>query len=154
MAYKKMERMALEIAERNTDATGIVLAGIRESGSVIAARLLPMLQRYFSGEIELAKIIMDKRHPDVVTMEPALPLDGKVVIVVDDVANSGKTLTYALKPILSYHPLKIQTLVLVERTHKTFPIQPDHVGLSIGTTLQDHIYVETDGEEVIGAYLA
>jgi pyrimidine operon attenuation protein / uracil phosphoribosyltransferase len=77
----------------------------------------------------------------------------KVVILVDDVANSGKTLTYALKPFLEFHPKKIQTLVLVERSHKVFPVQPDYVGLSVGTTLQEHIYVEVDGDEVKGAWL-
>jgi len=69
------------------------------------------------------------------------------------VANSGKTLLYALKPFLDYQPQKIQTLILVERSHKTFPIHPDYVGLSIATTLQEHIYVEVNSEEVLGAYL-
>jgi pyrimidine operon attenuation protein/uracil phosphoribosyltransferase len=69
------------------------------------------------------------------------------------VANSGKTLTYALKPFLDFHPKKIETLVLVERSHKTFPVQPDYVGLSVATTIEEHIYVEVEGEEITGAYL-
>ncbi len=51
------------------------------------------------------------------------------------------------------HPRKIQTLALVERTHKAFPVNLDYVGLSVATTLQEHIYVEVDGEVVTGAYL-
>ena len=58
-----------------------------------------------------------------------------------------------MKPFLEYYPKKIQTLVLVERSHKAFPVKPDYVGLSISTTLLEHIYVEADGEEIIGAYL-
>jgi pyrimidine operon attenuation protein/uracil phosphoribosyltransferase len=73
--------------------------------------------------------------------------------LIDDVANSGKTLSFALKPFLEYQPKKIQTLVLVERSHKAFPVQPDYVGLSVATTIQEHIYVEVEGETVMGAYL-
>ena len=73
--------------------------------------------------------------------------------LLDDVANSGKTLLYAMKPFLEQHPRKIEALVLVERSHKAYPIQPDYTGLSLATTLQDHIYVEVDGDLVRGAWL-
>ncbi|MET0243089.1 MAG: phosphoribosyltransferase family protein [Flavitalea sp.] len=79
--------------------------------------------------------------------------DDKVIILVDDVANSGKTLLYALKPFLEFHPKKIQIVVLVGRTHKSFPIQPDYVGLSLSTTFQEHIFVEVNGERVTGAWM-
>jgi pyrimidine operon attenuation protein/uracil phosphoribosyltransferase len=77
-----------------------------------------------------------------------------VVIIVDDVSNSGKTLTYALKPILSFSPRKVQTLVMVERSHRKFPVHPDYVGLSLSTFLHEHIYVEVEGNQVTGAYVA
>ncbi|MFX8624421.1 phosphoribosyltransferase family protein, partial [Acinetobacter baumannii] len=77
----------------------------------------------------------------------------KNVLIVDDVANSGKTLLYALKPLLSFHPKRIQTLVLVERMHKLFPVKPDYVGLSVATTLQDMIIVEVANNEINGAYI-
>ena len=76
-----------------------------------------------------------------------------MIIVIDDVSNSGKTLLYAMKPFIEYNPKKIQILVLVERTHTSFPVRPDYVGLSIATTIQEHIFVEVKGEEVTGAYL-
>jgi pyrimidine operon attenuation protein / uracil phosphoribosyltransferase len=60
---------------------------------------------------------------------------------------------YALKPFLHSSPKKIQTLALVERSHKQFPIQTDYTGLSIATTLQEHISVETEGERITGAWL-
>jgi pyrimidine operon attenuation protein/uracil phosphoribosyltransferase len=83
-----------------------------------------------------------------------LDFNDKLIIVVDDVANSGRTLLYALKPFLDFRPRKIQTLVLVGRSHNSFPVTTDYVGLSIATTLQEHIYVEVEGEEILGAYLA
>ncbi len=80
-------------------------------------------------------------------------LDGLHVVVIDDVTNSGRTLLYALKPLLEFHPKSIQTLVMVERMHKLFPVNPDYVGLSVATTLQEHIQVEVEGDVVTGAYI-
>ena len=73
--------------------------------------------------------------------------------MIDDVANSGKTMLYALKPLLDQYPKKIQTLALVERTHKTFPVQVDYIGMSVSTTLDEHIYVEVEKDEITGAYM-
>ena len=78
---------------------------------------------------------------------------GKAIILIDDVTNSGKTMLYALQPLLPFYPKEIQTLALVERSHKAFPIHTDYVGISLATTLQDHIYVEVDGDRVTGAYI-
>ena len=60
---------------------------------------------------------------------------------------------YALKPLLEVYPKKIQTLALLERTHKSFPIDVDYVGLSISTTLDEHIFVEVEGANVTGAWM-
>jgi pyrimidine operon attenuation protein/uracil phosphoribosyltransferase len=81
------------------------------------------------------------------------PKEDAVIILIDDVASSGKTMLYALKPFLEMQPKKIETLVLVERTHKTFPVKVDYVGLSVATTLQEHIYVEVTEGEITGAYM-
>lgn len=134
--------MALEIAERNTDATTIILAGIAPNGVVMAEQLKQLLQVWFPGTIQLVSIDLNKRHPDAVTLSAEMVFDDAVVVLVDDVANSGKTLVYALKPFLDHFPQKIQTLVLVDRTHKKFPIQPDYVGFSLATTLQEYVEVE------------
>lgn len=149
----KIRRMALEIAERNIDAEEIILAGIESNGIVIAEKLLPLLQPVFPGKLEIITINMDKKHPQKITLGGIPKLDDTVVIIVDDVANSGKTLTYALKPFLEFFPKKIQTLVLVDRTHKAFPIQPDYVGFSLSTTLQDYIDVEVKNGVLTGAYV-
>jgi pyrimidine operon attenuation protein/uracil phosphoribosyltransferase len=82
-----------------------------------------------------------------------LNFDNLNVVIIDDVTNSGRTILYALKPLMDFHPKRVQTLALVERMHKTFPIKPDYVGLSVATTLQEHIQVEVENGEVTGAYL-
>lgn len=152
-AEKKMRRMALEIIENNIDETGIILAGVRESGTVVAKHMQELLSEVSPVKTELISITLDKREPKEVTLSKEMDFNHKVVILVDDVANSGKTLLYALKPFLAFHPKKIQMLVLVERSHNSFPVHPDYVGLSVSTTLQEHIYVEVEDGKIAGTYL-
>ncbi len=152
-AARKMRRMAFEILENNTNETHFVLAGIQKSGSVIARNMQKLLQEISTATIELITVTLDKKYPGDITLSQDENFDHKIIILIDDVANSGKTLLYALKPFLAYHPKKIQVLVLVGRSHKAFPIQPDFVGLSFSTTPEEHIFVETDGEIITGAFI-
>jgi pyrimidine operon attenuation protein/uracil phosphoribosyltransferase len=149
----KIRRMTLEVAERNTDAKRIILVGIEPNGNVMAGLIKSQLSEWFHGSIEEVTLNLNKRQPTEVTLSASVDMSEAVVIIVDDVANSGKTLTYALKPMLQFFPEKIQTLVLVDRTHKEFPVKPDYVGLSIATTLQDFIDVELQDGELIGAWV-
>jgi pyrimidine operon attenuation protein/uracil phosphoribosyltransferase len=154
VAANKLKRMAFEILENNFDETGFILAGIRESGTVIARNIQLLLEEIAPGTAtELIMVSLDKKNPKEVTLSPKTDFQNKVVILIDDVSNSGKTLLYAIKPFLDSNPKKIQTLVLVERSYTTFPVKPDYVGLSIATTLQEHIYVEVEGNHVKGAWL-
>ena len=155
VAEKKLRRMAYQILENNSGEDQLILAGIEENGSGVARTIQRLLNEITDGRlnIRIISITLDKRNPGPVTLSETLDFDGQVIIVIDDVASSGKTLLYAMKPFLDYHPRKIESLVLVERTHKTFPIQPDYTGLSLSTTLQEHIYVEVDGDVVKGAWL-
>jgi pyrimidine operon attenuation protein/uracil phosphoribosyltransferase len=152
-AEKKLRRMALEIIENNAEEKSLVLAGIRESGNVVARCIQKYVAEISQVKTELISITLDKREPKEITLSQQMDFNNKVIIVIDDVANSGKTLLYALKPFINDHPRKIQSLVLISRSHPSFPVRPDFVGLSIATTLQEHIYVEVDEEKVLGAYM-
>lgn len=153
VAEKKLRRMALEIIENNHDEQQIILAGIRESGSVVAKCIQQILAEISSLQTEVIGISLDKKEPKEVTLSKKMDFNDKVIIIVDDVANSGRTLLYALKPFLDFQPKKIQALVLVSRSHNSFPVFPDYVGLSVATTLQDHISVEVSGDKILGAYM-
>lgn len=152
-AEKKMRRMALEIIENNIDEKEIILAGVRESGIVVARHMQELLSEISDVKTELISITLDKKEPGTVTLSKEIDFNNKVVILVDDVANSGRTLLYALKPFLGFYPKKIQMLVLVERSHNSFPVHPDYVGLPVSTTLQEHIYVEVEEGKIAGTYL-
>src|SRR5690242_13291584 len=113
IAEKKLRRMALEIVENNMDEKNIILAGIRDSGSVVAKCIQQILSEISSLQTEVISISLDKKEPKEVTVSKKIDFTDKVIIVVDDVANSGKTLLYAMKPFLDFLPKKIQALVLV-----------------------------------------
>lgn len=153
-AAHKLNRMALELAERlSGDTTPVLIIGIRNSGSVIAEKVAQQLKTHVPNKIQVISVSLDKSNPGEVQLSERANLNDIHVVVADDVTNSGRTLLYALKPLLQFHPKSIQTLVLVERMHKAFPVKPDYVGLSVATTLQDHIQVEVAGGEVAGAYV-
>ena len=150
---RKLKRLAFEIVERNHDEHQLFFAAIRQSGLTVAQLLAAEVMSISNIHVELVEVTLDKKYPVEVFLNREIGFNNQSVILIDDVANSGKTLLYALKPFLNFQPRKIQTLVLVERTHKTFPVQPDYVGLSVATTLEEHIFVELQGDEITGAYL-
>lgn len=152
-AAMKLRRMAYEILENNQGENHLILAGIKGSGLVVARQLQKVLAGISTVSTELIHIDFDKKRPSSIDLSNQMDFNDKIIIIIDDVTNSGKSLLYALKPFLEYYPKKIQTLVLVERSHKTYPIHPDFVGLSLATTLQEHIYVEVKDNEITGAYI-
>ena len=153
IARKKLQRMAFEILEKNIGEKEIILAGIKDSGLIIANIIKAFLQDVFEGKISVIEMDIDKKDPKQIAMSGAKNFDDAVIIITDDVANTGKTLLYALKPFMNFYPKKIQALVLVERSHKEFPVAPDYVGLSIATATDERIIVEANDTEILGARL-
>lgn len=153
IADKKLRRMALEICERNANEKELLLIGIKENGIAVAEKISGYIQKVFTGTITVHALSIDKKMPAEVQVSPPTDCNNKVVVLIDDVANSGKTMLYALKPLLDTYPKKIQTLALVERTHKSFPVDIDYTGLSVSTGLDEHIYVEVTAGEIQGAWM-
>ncbi len=152
-ADKKLRRMALEVAERNYAKDELILIGIRENGIFIARKIAAYLSEVFKGNIEVIELSLDKKKPAAISLNKAISFDQKNILLVDDVANSGRTMLYALKPLLEMWPKQIETLALVERTHKEFPIAVDYIGLSVSTTRHENIVVKVENGEVEGAWL-
>lgn len=150
---RKMRRMAMEIAEKNIGEKQLIIAGIAGNGVLVAQNLITILQEITDLQIEFIEIKLNKKDPLQSKLEWSASFAGKSIIIIDDIANTGKTIMYALKLFLNDYPKKIQTLVLVERSHKAFPVQNDYVGLTVSTTLQEHISVETEGGELMRACL-
>lgn len=149
----KLRRMAYEIWERNSDEKEIVVIGIEGSGKIVAGNLVSLLKEISPLKITSITITINKKRPLDFVFDIDENLSGKSIIMVDDVANSGKTLQYSLNGILSYDLKKVMVAVLVDRKHKSFPIATDIVGHSVATTIQDHIEVVTQGNTVKAVYL-
>ncbi len=150
-AQEKLHRMALEIAENIGEGEGgLILIGIEKNGVAIAEKIKAFLIKYYRENVEVLSLSLNKDFPEDILLNKVMDLNDKNIVLIDDVSNSGKTLLYALKPLLEFHPKRIQTLVMIERMHKLFPIKPDYVGLSLATTLQDHIRVIIENGDLVG----
>ncbi len=145
--------MALEISEKNYDKNSLLLIGIKSNGIFIAKKIAEYLKESFTGTVELLEMTVNKKNPIEISLDKQVDFNGKSIILIDDVANSGRVMLYALKPLIEQLPAQIETLVLVERTHKKFPIDVNYVGLSIATTNQENIVVDVQDGEVMGASL-
>ncbi len=142
---QRIQRIACQIFEDCYDEKEITVAGISKSGYVFAKKLVAVLKKTYSIDVVLIQVNVDKEKP----FQPSLSgdisskqLKNKVIIVVDDVLNSGKTLMYSLRPFLESDVKKIRTVLLVDRDHKRYPIAADYVGLTLSTTVKEHISVE------------
>ena len=152
---QKTKRIAYQIVEENFDEKELVLIGIVPNGLAYAELLKANIQAFSNIAIEILSLELNKLNPldeAIVFHKGKTNLKNKVVILVDDVANTGKTSFYALKPIMDENPKKVQIAVLVDRKHKLFPVAADFVGMSLSTTLKEHILVEFEKKKV-NAYL-
>ncbi len=145
---QKLERIAFQIIENNFDEKEVIICGIKRKGFFLAKRLVAYLEKHSNFKIFLTSLSLDKKNPLNTPVEYDIPeqdLDNKVIIIIDDVANTGRTLFYSLQLFQNHLPKKIQIAVLIDRKHKTFPVRPDYIGLSLSTTMREHIHLETKG---------
>ena len=143
---QKVTRMAYQIWEDNLEESSLVIAGIADYGFILAERLQKELQRISKIEVSLMKIDLDKgsSHLQAATDAEITTCANKVVILVDDVLNSGRTLAYGLGVFLNIPLKKLRTAVLVNRSHRIFPITPDFTGLELATVTKEHVDVFLD----------
>jgi pyrimidine operon attenuation protein/uracil phosphoribosyltransferase len=150
----KIRRIAYQIYESNTKEKEIILAGIQQNGYVLAQRIATVLREISPIEVKLCEVHIDKKNPrkEITTsLEPA-SYKNKSLILVDDVLNSGTTLIYAARHFLNVPLKRFKTVVLVNRNHKKYPIKADFKGISLSTSMQEHIYVEFHKKDSL-AYL-
>jgi len=152
---QKTTRIAYQIVENNYEEKELILVGIKPNGFTYAQQLKKEIESIDNMKVTLVGLTLNKQNPlgSEIKLESSTSLNDKSIIVVDDVANTGKTLYYALKPIMEFSPRKVQAVVLVDRQHKLFPVTADFIGLSLSTTLQEHIVVEFDEKKQSTAYL-
>jgi pyrimidine operon attenuation protein/uracil phosphoribosyltransferase len=143
---QKIDRIAYQILEDCFDEKEIIIAGIASRGYVFAQKLEKVLSKISKIKCTLVEITLDKDSNNLVanTNIPVSQCKNKTIILVDDVLNSGRTLLYGLSVFLNIPTKKIRTAVLVDRSHKLFPISTDYAGYTISTVSQEHISVVFD----------
>ena len=144
--------MAYEIYEHNFNEKVIVVAGIEGQGYVLARLLIKEVESISPIRTILVKVTLDKSAPQQsdVTLDCHLKdLQKKCIILVDDVLNTGRTFAYGLKPFLNIEVKKIETAVLVNRSHTLFPIYPQYTGYELATTIRDHVEVSLGKETAV-----
>jgi pyrimidine operon attenuation protein / uracil phosphoribosyltransferase len=142
---QKINRIAHEIHENYFEEEEIFIVGIEGQGYILAERLANIIKGISATKVTLLRLKLNKENPLSVpiTMESDIQtLNGKNVVLVDDVLNSGKTLIYAATHLLQASVKKMKTVCLVDRRHRRYPIRADFAGLTLSTTLQEHIEVE------------
>lgn len=139
-----IKRIAYQIYETNVDEKEIIIAGINGGGIHFAKKLVDILKKITDAQITLCKVEMDKKNPLKSGVETSIPEEAykdKSIVLVDDVLNSGTTLIYGVHHFLKTPIKQLKTAVLVNRNHKKYPIKADFKGLSLSTSLNEHIKV-------------
>lgn len=150
----KIKRIAYQIYENNVHETEVILAGIDSNGYILAKKLKTVLSKISPITPVLCKVVIDKKNPRNVikTSLKAEDYENKSVVLIDDVLNSGTTLVYGVKHFLEVPLKQFKTAVLVNRNHKKYPVKADFKGISLSTSLHEHIDVILEGK-VFKAYL-
>ena len=147
---RKIKRISLQIIESNIEEKEVVLAGIEQNGFLIAKELNKMISELSNLNIKLCSLKIDKKNPlnNISTSLNSSEYKNKSIVVVDDVLNSGSTLMYAVKHFLDTELRQLKTTVLVDRNHKKFPIKADFKGVSLSTSIQNHVKVQFDKNSI------
>ncbi|MGA0896919.1 MAG: phosphoribosyltransferase family protein [Flavobacteriaceae bacterium] len=144
-----VKRIAYQVFESTIDETEIVIVGVGAQGKILSSLLGDALKKIGDSTLVFVNLTLDKTNP-LGTIKSSIPLTelkNKSLIIVDDVLNTGSTLMYAVSFFLSIPVKQIKTAVMVNRNHKKFPIKADFKGISLSTSLNEHITVVLDGNE-------
>ena len=146
---QKLTRIAYQIYEANVNESEIILAGIEANGYILAKKLKTKLTKISPIKPVLCKVIIDKKNPlnPIKTSIKAEEYTKKSIVLIDDVLNSGSTLIYGVKHFLDVPLKQFKTAVLVNRNHKKFPVKADYKGISLSTSLNEHVQVDLSNKD-------
>ena len=151
---QKIRRIAFQILESNSNEKEVIIIGIVGNGSLFAEKLMVDLNKISDIKTTLCEIVINKKNPldTITTSLNEEEYKNKSIVLVDDVLNSGATLIYGVKHFLNVPLKRFKTAVLVNRNHKKYPVKADFKGISLSTSIKEHVLVEFNKKETI-AYL-
>ena len=151
---QKIKRIAYQIYESNSDEKEVVIAGISGNGYIFAEKLVKVLSEISDLKLTICLVNINKKNPlDIVTTTLAVDdYKNKSLVLVDDVLSSGNTLIYGVKHFLEVPLKRFKTAVLVNRNHKKYPVKADFKGVSLSTSIKEHVQIDFLEDESV-AYL-
>jgi pyrimidine operon attenuation protein/uracil phosphoribosyltransferase len=151
---QKIKRIAYQIYESNSSEKEVIIAGIVGNGFIFSKKIAEVLEEISTIKVTLCEVVIDKKKPlqPLTTSIAVSEYKNKPLILVDDVLNSGTTLIYGIKHFLEVPLKRFKTAVLVNRNHKKYPVKADFKGISLSTSIKEHVQVEFNEKEAI-AYL-
>jgi len=140
---QKIRRIAFQIYESHLNYNEIIVAGIADNGFILAKKIKQVLQEISPLKVIICEVKIDKKKPlnFIETSLDTNEYQNKALVLVDDVLNSGTTLMYAIKHFLNVPLKQFKTAVLVDRNHKKYPVKADFKGISLSTSLKEHVQV-------------
>ena len=152
----KIKRIAYQIYETFVDENEVVIAGIASNGSIFAQKIASALSEISTLKVSLCEVKINKQNPQlpIHTSLSKEEYENKGLVLVDDVLNSGTTLIYAVRHFLDVPLKKFKTAVLVDRNHKKYPVKADFKGISLSTSLLEHVQVVFDESNGDSAFLS
>ena len=151
---QKVKRIAYQIYESNSSEKEVIIAGIVGNGFTFSKKIASVLEEISTITVILCEVIIDKKKPlqPITTSISVNDYKNKSLVLVDDVLNSGTTLIYGIKHFLEVPLKRFKTAVLVNRNHKKYPVKADFKGISLSTSIKEHVQVEFNETDAI-AYL-
>ena len=146
---QKTRRIAFQILESNSNEKEVIIVGIVGNGYIFAERLVADLNKISEIKTTICKVTINKKNPldTITTSLSEEAYKNKSIVLVDDVLNSGATLIYGIKHFLNVPLKRFKTAVLVNRNHKKYPVKADFKGISLSTSIKEHVTVAFDKKE-------
>lgn len=151
---QKIRRIAYQIYESNSNEKELIIAGIKGNGFILANKIVAVLEKISTLKVTICEVNINKKKPleKITTSLTKEAYKNKSLVLVDDVLNSGTTLIYGVKHFLEVPLKRFKTAVLVNRNHKKYPVKADFKGVSLSTSIKEHIVVDFDATKTM-AYL-
>lgn len=151
---QKIRRITYQIYESNSNEKELIIAGIKGNGFILANKIVAVLENISTLKVTICEVNINKKKPleKITTSLSKEAYKNKPLVLVDDVLNSGTTLIYGVKHFLEVPLKRFKTAVLVNRNHKKYPVKADFKGVSLSTSIKEHIVVDFDATKTM-AYL-
>ena len=147
----KIQRIGLEILEDNIDESKITLFGISDNGKLIAQKLVSLINKISDIKIVLIEVVIENGP---IEYNGKFNILDESIVIIGDVSQTGRTLQLVISNLMEHKPAKIKTSVIINRDQAMYPVKIDYAGLSLSTSVNEHVDVIVDEKDRLSVYLS